>query len=164
MSLNTNLTELAETLEAEQEARMQRGPTDTASLMRSAREGLTLVEIMVVMAILGVLMTVLGGSLLGYLDAANEDATKLTIGKMDQALQVYAAKHKGKYPSTSQGLDAAAKYMPDGKVPEDAWGQNFQYFSPSTHSDAAYDILSVGKDGQEGSEDDVKSWESGDEE
>jgi general secretion pathway protein G len=150
MSLNT--TDLTQP-EAELPA------PDRSALLRGARQGLTLVEIMVVMAILGVLMAVLGGSLLGYLDSANVDATKLTIGKMDQALQVYAAKHRGKYPSTSEGLEAAAKYMPDGKVPQDAWGQDFQYFSPSTHSDAPYDILSVGKDGQEGSEDDVKSWE-----
>ena len=136
---------------------------DSKALMRSAREGLTLVEIMVVMAILGVLMAVLGGSLLGYLDDANADATKLTIGKIDGALQVYAAKHKGKFPSTSQGLEAAAKYMPDGQVPTDAWGQDFQYYSPGTHSSAAYDILSVGKDGQEGTEDDVKSWDTNDE-
>ena len=158
-TLTTDLVALEEALMAE---RLER-PLDRSSFLRSARQGLTLVEIMVVMAILGVLMAVLGGSLLGYLDSANEDATKLTIGKMDQALQVYAAKHKGKYPSTSQGLDAAAKYMPDGKVPQDAWGQDFQYFSPGTHSDAAYDILSVGKDGQEGSEDDVKSWASDEE-
>ena len=158
-TLTTDLVALEEALLAERPER----PLDRSSLLRSARKGLTLVEIMVVMAILGVLMAVLGGSLLGYLDSANEDATKLTIGKMDQALQVCAAKHKGKYPSTSQGLEAAAKYMPDGKVPQDAWGQDFQYFSPGTHSDAPYDILSVGKDGQEGSDDDVKSWDSDEE-
>lgn len=137
--------------------------TDRRALVRAARKGLTLVEIMVVMAILGVLMAVLGGSLLGYLDDANVDATKLTMGKVDQGLQVYAAKHKGKYPTTSQGLSAAAKYMPDGKVPQDAWGQDFEYFSPGTHSDAPYDILSVGKDGQSGTDDDVKSWEESEE-
>ena len=163
MSLRTTLTtDLVALEEALMEERTERS-LGRRSLLRSARQGLTLVEIMVVMAILGVLMTVLGGSLRGYLDDANADATKLTIGKIDQALQVYAAKHKGKFPSTSQGLDSAAKYMPDGKVPQDAWGQDFQYFSPGSHSDAAYDILSVGKDGQEGSEDDVKSWASDEE-
>ncbi|MFT5681907.1 MAG: general secretion pathway protein G [Myxococcota bacterium] len=164
MSLNTNLNELAERLEAEQEARMMRGPKDQALFTRAAREGLTLVEIMVVMAILGVLMTVLGGGMLGILQGASVDATKLTMGQVDQGLQIYAAKHKGKFPSTSQGLDAAAKYLRDGKVPQDAWDQDFQYFSPSSHSDAAYDLLSVGDDGQEGTDDDIKSWESGDEE
>ena len=130
------------------------------------REGLTLVEIMVVIAILGVLMAVLGGSLLGALDDANVDATKLTMGKIDQALQIYAAKHKGKFPSTSDGLEAAAKYMPDAKVPTDAWGNEFQYFSPASSSDAPYEIVSLGKDGQEGGTDsdaDISSAKSDDE-
>ena len=163
MSLNTNPQTDLDTLEAE----LMRDPIerslDRKSLMRSARQGLTLVEIMVVMAILGVLMAVLGGSMLGYLDTANEDATRLAMGRVDQALQVYAAKHKGKYPSTSDGLEVAAKYMSDSKVPQDAWGQDFQYFSPGSHSESPYDILSVGKDGQEGTDDDVKSWETNEE-
>ena len=62
------------------------------TLVRRGREGLTLVEIMVVIAILGVLMTVLGGSLLGALDDANVDATKLTMNRVDQALQIYASR------------------------------------------------------------------------
>ena len=79
----------------------------------------------------------------------------------NQALQVYAAKHRGKYPSTSQGLEAAAKYMPDGKVPQDAWGQDFQYFSPGSSSSAPYEVISLGKDGESGGEDanaDIQSW------
>lgn len=136
-------------------------PTAHRTLRRRRRAGLTLVEIMVVIAILGVLMTVLGGSLLGALDDSNVSATKLTMGKIDQALQIYAAKHKGKYPSTSEGLAAAAKYMSDGKVPQDAWGNDFQYFSPGTNSSAPYELVSLGKDGQEGGEDsnaDIQSW------
>lgn len=137
-------------------------PRNARKLMaRRHREGLTLVEIMVVIAILGVLMTVLGGSLLGALDDANVDATKLTMGKIDQALQIYAAKHKGKYPSTSDGLEAAAKYMPDSKVPQDAWGNDFQYFSPGTSSGNPYELVSLGKDGESGGDDaaaDIQSW------
>ena len=134
---------------------------------RKRRAGLTLVEIMVGIAILGVLMAVLGGSLLGALDDANVDATKLTMGKIDQALQIYAAKHKGKYPSTSEGLQAAAKYMPDSKVPKDAWDNEFQYYSPGSNSSNPYEIVSLGKDGQEGGEDanaDIQSWNLDDEE
>ena len=125
-------------------------PKTARKLMaRRRREGLTLVEIMVVIAILGVLMAVLGGNLLGALDDANVDATKLTMGKIDQALQIYAAKHKGKYPSTSQGLEAAAKYMPDSKVPQDAWGNEFQYVTPGPNGQK-FDLISLGEDGQQG--------------
>lgn len=127
-----------------------------------ARRGLTLVEIMVVVAILGTLMAVVAVNVIGSLDTANVDATKLQIKKVEQGLQMYAAKHKGKFPSTSEGLEAAAKYYPDNKVPTDAWGGEFQYYSPGSNSSAAYEIISLGKDGQEGGEDsdaDIKSWD-----
>jgi type II secretion system protein G len=131
-------------------------------LSRTADErGLTLVEIMVVIAILGMLMSVVAVSVMGALDQANVDVTKLTIKKAEQNLQLYAAKHKGRFPSTSDGLEAAAKYFPDNKVPVDAWGNEFQYFSPGTHGDHPYEIISLGKDGQEGGEDqdaDIESW------
>ena len=133
-------------------------------LSRTADErGLTLVEIMVVIAILGMLMSVVAINVMGSLQEANVDATKLTIKKVEQGIQMYATKHKGKYPSTSQGLEAAAKYYPDNKVPVDAWGGEFQYFSPGTSGDRDYEIISLGKDGQEGGEDvdaDIRSWEA----
>ena len=48
---------------------------------------------MVVIAILGTLMTIVGVSVIGQLDSANADATKLQMKKIDQTLQMYAAKH-----------------------------------------------------------------------
>lgn len=133
-----------------------------SSLVRRARRGLTLVEIMVVIAILGILMTVLGGTLIGRVDDANVEATKIQIRNVEKGLQLYAVKHKGKFPSTSEGLAAAAKYFPDSKVPNDAWDNAFQYFSPGTHGENDYEIISLGKDGAEGGEDadgDIKSWD-----
>ena len=131
-----------------------------------SRRGMSLVEIMVVIAIIGVLMTVVAVNVIGYLDEANASATKIQIKKMEEALITYASKHKGKFPSTGDGLAAAKKYFPDNEVPTDAWGNGFQYFSPGTQGDRAYEIISLGKDGKEGGEDanaDIKSWDlSGD--
>lgn len=127
-----------------------------------SRRGMTLVEIMVVITIIITLMSVLAVAVLGRLDDANVDMTKIRIGQIEQALQMYAVKHKGKFPSTSQGLEAAGKYMPTpGEVPGDAWGNDFQYFSPGTHGNSDYEIVSLGKDGKEGGEDadgDIQSW------
>ncbi len=133
-----------------------------AALARRSRRGMTLVEIMVVIAIIGVLMTVIGGQVIGYLDDANVEATKIQIQQVEQGLTVYAAKNRGKYPTTSEGLQSASKYFKNAEVPMDAWGNEFQYFSPGTNGDHDYEIVSLGKDGQEGGEDanaDIKSWE-----
>lgn len=126
-----------------------------ASLRAAAasRKGMSLVEIMVVIAIIGVLMTVIAVNVLGFLDDANADATKIQIKKMEESMTVYAAKHKGKFPTTGEGLAAVKKYLPDGEVPTDSWGNAYLYFSPGTHGDHDFEIISLGKDGKEGGAD-----------
>ena len=125
------------------------------ALAVASRKGMSLVEIMVVIAIIGVLMTVIAVNVLGFLGDANQDATKIQIRKIDEALTVYAAKHQGKYPSTADGLAAAKKYFTDNAVPTDAWGNELLYFSPGTHGDHPYEILSLGRDGKEGGEGEI---------
>lgn len=140
-------------------------PLTRRAAFRSGQTGLTIVEIMVVIAILGTLMTIVAVNVIGSLDEANVDATRLQIKKVEQGLQMYAAKNKGKFPSTSDGLEAAKKYFPDNKVPVDAWGNEFQYYSPGSRSGGDYDIISLGKDGAEGGDGtnaDIYSWEEGD--
>ena len=134
---------------------------------RRDRRGLTLVEIMVVIAILGTLMAIVGVNVVNRMQEANVETTKLQIKQIEQNLAMYAAKHKGKFPSTSDGLEAAAKYFPDGSVPTDSWGNAFQYYSPGTHGDHDYEIISLGRDGAEGGEEydaDIESWSIGKEE
>ncbi|MBL8614013.1 MAG: type II secretion system major pseudopilin GspG [Deltaproteobacteria bacterium] len=118
-----------------------------------AERGLTLVEIMVVIAILGTLMTIVTVNVFGQLSSANVDNTVLQMKKVGSDLDMYAAKHKGKYPSTAEGLSAASKYFADNKVPTDAWGNDFQYFAPATNCQKAYELVSYGADGQQGGED-----------
>jgi general secretion pathway protein G len=130
------------------------------SLLRS-RAGLTLIEIMVVIAILGTLMAIVAGGVMGQLDEANVSTPELQIRKLEQGLQMYAVKHKGKFPSTSKGLEAAARYYTNGEVPKDSWDNEFQYYSPGTNGDNDYEIVSLGADGTEGGDGtdaDIKSW------
>lgn len=124
----------------------------TRFLHRRRREGLTLVEIMVVIAILGVLMATLGTSMLGAVGTSNVDMTRLQMGKLEQAVNIYAARHRSRYPTTSEGLDAAKAFMSDGVVPTDAWGNPFLYMSPAQDSDAPYEIISLGEGGEPGGE------------
>jgi general secretion pathway protein G len=131
-------------------------------LFRAARRGLTLIEIMVVIALLGVLGTIIAVNLTGAFDDNSADAAKIQIKQIEQSLQMYALKNKGKYPTTGDGLEAAKKFFKGNKVPTDPWGNDFKYFSPGTHSDAKYELISLGSDGKEGGEDhaaEIKSWE-----
>ena len=127
----------------------------------ASRKGMTLVEIMVVIAIIGVLMTVIAVNVVGFLDDANVDATKIQIKKIEEALITYAARSRGHFPSSADGLGAAAKYFSNNEVPVDAWGNAFQYSSPGNRGDHPYEIVSLGKDGKDGGEGpnaDIQSW------
>lgn len=121
-----------------------------SKLLQSTRlnRGLTLVEIVVVVALLGLLMTIVGGSLLGVMDDSKADATRLIIGQAESGLEMYNIK-KGKYPKS---LQDAAKYMKDQKVPLDAWNFELEY-TTSSSCGAGYEIISYGKDGKKGGED-----------
>jgi general secretion pathway protein G len=83
---------------------------------------------------------------------ATIDNTELQMKKVSSDLDMYAAKHRGQYPSSAEGLAAASKYFPDNKVPTDAWGNDFQYFAPATTCQKAYELVSYGADGQQGGE------------
>lgn len=125
------------------------------------RSGMTLIEIMAVLAILGIIASIVTVTVVGALDDAAVEATRIKMGQVKQGLELYYGKNR-KYPTTGEGLAAAKKYLPNGEVPTDDWGNEFQYFSPGTSSDKPYEIVSLGKDGKEGGEEanaDIKSWE-----
>jgi len=89
-------------------------------------------------------------------------ATEITMRKMEGSLKMYALKNKGRYPSTAQGLAVARKYFPNNDLPKDAWGGDFVYYSPGTHSQQPVELISLGRDGRaggEGADADIKSWE-----
>ncbi len=129
-------------------------------LGRAARQGMSLVEIMVVITIIALVTSVIAVNVFGYLDRAKVETTRLQMDKIEQALLTYSMSHRGKFPSGSEGLKAAAEYFPDNEVPVDAWGGNFVYTSPGTKG--KYDITSLGADGKDGGEGvdaDIHSWD-----
>ncbi|MDP2312321.1 MAG: type II secretion system protein GspG [Pseudomonadota bacterium] len=101
--------------------------------------------VLTAVATLGALAALVLWNVLAYTDGHEHDVTPRQIRKMEEALVVYAAKHKGKFP---ERLEDAAKYMPDGEVPLDAWGNPFLYVTPRT----PYVIVSMGADGKPGGE------------
>jgi len=137
-----------------------------------AQAGFNLIEIMVAIAIIGVLMAIVGVNVLGALDSAKIDASKSTMNNIKSALIMYKLDN-GRYPSTSEGLQAliaapssakkpGKKYMESDSVPRDGWDQEFMYFSPGTRGSHEYEIISYGADGAEGGDGnnaDVNSWD-----
>lgn len=129
---------------------------------RRRRRGLTLVEILVVVTILGLIAGIVGVAVIGQLTGAQEDTTRGQIAELGKALDIYKVKF-GRYPNSTEGLNALVN-PPKGKkpimekLPKDAWSNDFVYLSPGQHNPAKYDIYSKGPDSQGGTEDDIKNW------
>jgi general secretion pathway protein G len=127
-------------------------------------------EVLLVLAILGVIMAMVVPQLMGRRREANIDATKLSIKGLSQALELYAHDHDGEYPITNIGLEALLSpagndlqwkgpYLKDTQtLPLDAWGNPLQYEYPGKFQQGQADIWSWGPDRQNGSEDDITNW------
>ena len=126
---------------------------------KGAMSGFTLLEIMVVVAIIGLLAAVIVPNVIGQGEGAKVDLTKANMGKIVQQLDLYKF-NNGSYPSSEEGLNAlverpaSARKWPDGgypsSVPEDAWNNDYVYISPGV--EGPFDLLSLGADGVEGGE------------
>lgn len=138
----------------------------------SSEAGFTLVEIMVVMAIIGLLATMVIINVLPSQGVAMKEKAKADVALLEQALDLYRL-DLFRYPSTVEGLDAlvsaptgldnASSYREGGyikRLPEDPWGRPYQYASPGRYS--RVDIYSLGADGREGGEGDdadIGNWQ-----
>ncbi|MGB3623596.1 type II secretion system protein GspG [Ketobacter sp. MCCC 1A13808] len=129
------------------------------TLRTSSQQGFTLIEVMIVVAILGVLATLVVVSVGGQTDKANITAAKSNMSTLSKALDLYKLDNF-RYPTTDEGLEAlvekpdSARNWPDGgyikKVPLDPWQSPFVYISPG--SEGPFDLYSLGADGVEGGE------------
>ena len=125
-----------------------------------AQRGMTLIEILVVLVLIGIVMGILGGNFIGRGEKAKADAARIEIGQIGQSLDLYKLE-TGRYPSSSEGLQALiaspagatnwnGPYWKKSTTPKDPWGNEYRYAAPGQKG--AYDILSLGADGKEGGE------------
>jgi general secretion pathway protein G len=119
---------------------------------RAAR-GMTMLEIMVVIAIIGIVSTAIGVGVVGYLNKAKVDACKAQIRNIAQALDITAA--DSDYPTALTVLTEGANAPLKAKQLKDPWQQEFIYNYPSQKGQTRYDLCSKGPDKREGTEDDV---------
>ena len=134
--------------------------------------GFTLIEVLVVVAILGILAAIVVPRIMDRPDEAKRVAAKADIGAIVQALKLYRLDN-GFYPSTDQGLAALAQRpttqpVPNNwkqggyleRLPKDPWGGDYQYLNPGTHGEI--DVFSLGADhasGGEGNGADIGNWQ-----
>lgn len=138
--------------------------------LNSARphRGFTLIELLVVIVIIGLLVGYVAPRYFAQVGKSEVKAAQAQISGLEKALDEYRL-DVGHYPTTEQGL-AALNTQPAGEarwqgpylkkaVPNDPWGQPYQYRSPGEHGD--FDLYSFGKDGKlggEGEAADIVSW------
>ena len=112
---------------------------------RRAQRGMTLIEIMVVLVILGLIASAVVIAVFPQLQKARVDRTNLDIGNIDSALKLYNAR-KGKFPDTATGLKALVDMEILDKMPKDAWGNDYVY----TLENGRPVVTSYGADGVPG--------------
>jgi general secretion pathway protein G len=137
------------------------------SRKRLRQQGFTLLEIMVVVAIIAILSTVVVLNVSGAVEDASVSRAKQDVQALTAALQLYNNKNSD-YPTTQQGLEALVS-KPAGapitweqavqKLPSDPWNRPYQYLNPGQHGQ--YDVYTLGKDGRPGGEGvnaDIGNW------
>jgi general secretion pathway protein G len=138
---------------------------------RNRQAGVTLIEMLVVLMIIGLFAALVAPRMFKKSDAARVTAAHAQINSFMTALGAYKL-DTGTFPTTEQGLQALrdrpagltqwdGPYLPQ-EIPVDPWARPYVYKFPGEHGDEP-DIISYGADGQPGGEalnSDVVSWKS----
>ena len=132
--------------------------TLSAEARRGRAKGLTLLEIMIVIAIVGLISSVIVVAVINQFERAKIKTTRLKLKSIESALKQYSVDHE--LPSQGEGLrllvsppDGGKAYLKD--APKDAWHNNVLYFNPARTGSDPFELVSRGPDGKEGTDDDV---------
>ena len=137
--------------------------------VRPGEQGITLVELLVVLIILGLIAAFVSPQIIKYLGGAKTDAAGIQIERLSGVLDLYRLE-VGRYPDEIDGLQALIErpataehwngpYLKKRESLIDPWGNPYIYRYPGEHGE--FDLYSLGADGSEGGEDadqDLTSW------
>ena len=130
--------------------------TTTRKLLSANSKGFSLVEIMIVLAVIGIIVGIMATNFSDALEKAKFKATKVTISQVADRLEMYRT-DCGDYPTTEEGLEALVtnpggsceEWGPESymdKIPRDQWKREFVYESDGSD----FTITSLGADRKEG--------------
>lgn len=121
-----------------------------------AERGFTIIELLIVMAILGMLAVMVAPNLFNQADSARRDAALSQISSLGSALDAYRL-DVGQYPDALEGLVRNTSGRTTwngpyirGNIPNDPWGNAYVYQSTGRN----YTLMSYGADGRQGGEGD----------
>lgn len=140
--------------------------------LRATRRAFTLLEILVVLAIIGLLVGLSVTKVTGILDNKNIEVTQVFVQNTLKTPLVAYRLNMGDYPSTAEGLQAlitapssksdrwSGPYLDvkGGKLQLDPWQEPYQYRYPGVKNKMGYDLWSKGPDKTDGTADDIGNW------
>ncbi len=135
--------------------------------MSNKQTGFTLIEMMIVVAIMAIMSAMLAPTLFNQVSKAEKARTASDIRQIESALKFYRLDNY-RYPTQSQGLQALIT-APSGSeatswngpyletVPKDAWKQDYRYANPGTHGKTV-EVYTLGADNTQGGTDSNADW------
>jgi len=127
-----------------------------ARARRQTDTGMTMLEIMIVLAIIGLVMSVVGVGVYSSYKKAQKKIAQVAVNEIASKTVQFMTDNNNECPKTIDDL-VAQKYMP--KKQRDPWNKEFILRCPGTVNTDGVDVISLGPDGQEGTADDIKAVE-----
>jgi len=121
---------------------------------RRSEAGMTMLEIMIVLAIIGLVMSVVGVGVFQSFKKAQKKIAQVAVNEIASKTVQYMTDNNNECPKSVDDL-VAQKYMP--KKQKDPWNHDFILRCPGTVNVDGIDVISLGPDGQEGTPDDIKA-------
>ena len=130
---------------------------------RTLSRAFTLVEMLLVITIIGILAALVVPKMMGRSEQARQAAARADISSIKTALDAFEVDN-GYYPKTladllQQPRDAKSWHGPYlDKIPQDPWGNLYEYVNPGKHNSIGFDLSSIGPDSKSGTDDDIGNW------